>query len=98
MALAAVAADVAQARDVLLHLAAQLPLDHVLIVDQVRDPADLVLTELAGPDRGIDLELPANLAGAVRADAVDARQGHIDPLLVGNIHTCDTWHVSGLRR
>ena len=44
---AAIAADVAQPRDVLRHLPAQLAFDRVVLVEQGRDPGDLVLVQVA---------------------------------------------------
>ena len=47
---AAVAGDVPQPGDILRDLAAQLPFDVVIAVDDLADPADLVFGQLAGAD------------------------------------------------
>src|SRR5690348_13745840 len=58
---APVAADVAEPGDVLLHLPAELTLDHVLVVQQVRQPGQLVLVQVASPLLGVDGRLLAEL-------------------------------------
>src|SRR5215470_1869757 len=56
---AAVALDVLQTRDVLLHLPAQRALDGVLAVEQRRQPADVVVGQLLGAPLRIDPRLLA---------------------------------------
>src|SRR5436853_6992932 len=59
VAQAAVAADVAQPGDVLGHLAAQGTFDGVLLVEDTRQPADLVVGQLARPPLRVDAGLRA---------------------------------------
>src|SRR4051794_34051424 len=67
---AAVAADVAEPGDVLLDLAAELPLDDVLVVEQGRQLGQLVLGQLAGALVGIDRGPLAELRREERPDPI----------------------------
>ena len=71
---AAIAADISQPRDVLRHLATQLPLDNVILVQQGRDPRDFVFAQLAGTDMRIDARLVAQLSRDLRANPVQVLQ------------------------
>src|SRR4051794_30580206 len=65
---APIAADVAEPGDVLLDLAAKLPFDHVLVVEQRGQLGQFVLGQLAGTLVGIDRGPLAKLRGKERAD------------------------------
>src|SRR5262249_55349591 len=67
----AVAADVAEARDVLLDLPAELPLHRVLVIQERSQLGQVVFGEVAGPLVGIDPRPLAQLFGQVRPDPVD---------------------------
>src|SRR5262245_43478250 len=92
MAQTTVAADVLQALDRLRHLSAELTLDRRGLLDRHGDAADLVLGQLAGPHRRIDLGFGQDLLGAECADAVDVLQRDINALLTRNVYTRDTRH------
>src|SRR5205823_3294132 len=68
---AAVAADVAEARDVLLDRAAQRALDQHLLVEQPDDLRQLFFRQLLGAALGIDAGLLEDRQRVARADAVD---------------------------
>src|SRR5512135_3263052 len=71
---AAVAADVAEPGDALLHLATELPLHDVLVIEQRGELGQLVLGQVAGPLVGIDPRPRAELVGEERPDPVDVAQ------------------------
>src|SRR5205807_3262185 len=63
MAQAAIAAQIHQPLDVQAHLAAEVALDLVALLERLADAVDLVLGEVLGPLIGIDLRLLADLSG-----------------------------------
>ena len=63
-----------QPRDVLGHLPAKLTFDRVVLVQQRRHARDFVFAQFAGAGLRIDARLVAQLAGNLRADAVQVRQ------------------------
>src|SRR5262245_27073090 len=65
-----VAADLLQPGDVLEHLPLQGPFHGVFLVQDGRQPADVVVAQLLGPALGIDLGLLAQPQGRGRPDAV----------------------------
>ena len=76
-----------QPRDVLGHLPPQLALDDVVLVQQRRQPGQLVLAQLAGLSLRIDARLVAQLAGDLRAHAVQVRSART---IVGRSRDVDT--------
>ena len=88
-----VRAFVAQPRDVLLNLAAELALDDVVRLDQPGDAADLVLGELAGSHARVDPGLLQDAERQGRPDAVNVAQRNVDALVAGNVSAGDTWHT-----
>jgi hypothetical protein len=89
---AAEAADVAQAGDVLLLLAAERALDGVLAVEDAGDAGRLLLAQLARLALRVYLGLRAQLQRRRRADAPDVAQGDVRRLVVGQVDTEDTRH------
>jgi hypothetical protein len=77
-----ITADVLEPRNVRRHLAAQLPLDGVVLVEQGREPSEFVLVEIAGIGKRIDSGLVAEFACDPRPHAVQVLQG-VDRLLFG---------------
>jgi hypothetical protein len=80
---AAVAADVLKARDRLRDLAAQLTLDGVLALDQLRDLRDLFVREFARLHVGIEAEFLADLDGEVGTHAVEITEEIFRALSLG---------------
>ena len=66
MAQAAVRADLDQALDVERDLAAQVALDLVAAVDQLAEPVDLLLGEVADPGVRVDVRLGEDLLAVGR--------------------------------
>ena len=71
MAHAAVAADLIERLMFERHLAAQVALDLVSTVDDLAQPVDLVLGQIADAGVGVDAGLVEDLLAGRQADAVD---------------------------
>src|SRR5687767_3239175 len=67
---AAVAADVAKPRDVLLDAAAEGTLDHEVLVEVAVDLGDLVLGQRARLAAGVDVEVVAHLDRVLMTDTI----------------------------
>src|SRR5208282_2528290 len=89
---APIAADIAEPRDVLLNLATELALDHVLVVQQRGQLGQVVLCQVAGSLVGIDPGPNAKLFGEEGTNAVNVAQRNYRALVVGNIDTQNTRH------
>src|ERR1044072_6617453 len=92
VALAAVAAGLHQALDVLRALAAQVALDDEISVDLVAELRDLVLGEVADVGVRRDAELGEKLVRLGPADAVDVRETDLDALVQRDVDACYTSH------
>src|SRR3954447_13106020 len=86
MTMAAIAADVAQAGDVLLDRAAQSAFDQKALVDQADDLGQFLFGEVLGAALAVDAGFLQHLAAIGAADAVDVSQADPDRLVGGNIH------------
>src|SRR5262249_9613263 len=87
-----IAADVAQPGDVLEYLPLQRPLDGVFLVEDGRQPADLVVRQLLGTPLRIDARLFADAQRQGRADTVDVTEGNMRRLIARQVHTQNTRH------
>src|SRR5262245_35509484 len=96
MADAAVAADITQADDVLLHLATERPLDRVLAVEDAGQTADLVLGKIFRAALRVHFRLGAKLQGRGAANSVNVPQGNMRRLVGRNIHSQNTRHADSL--
>ncbi len=74
-------------RNVLGHLPAKLTFDDVILVQQRGEPRDFVFAQFARVRLRIDARLVAQLAGRLRADAVQVRQRDDRRTVVRNINT-----------
>ena len=92
MALAAVAVDFDEALDVLAHLAAEVALDGVVLVDEVADAEEFFVGEVARRRPGIHAGGLKELARAGGADAIDVAQRDFDALLVGDVDAGNPRH------
>src|SRR5690606_33897959 len=61
-------------------------------VDDAGELRKLIFTELVGTGVPIDLSFLKHRGGVDRANAIDVTKRDLDRLVVGDIHTCDTWH------
>src|SRR6266404_1781237 len=95
---APVGADLGEALDRLLALAAEVTLDLDLGVDVVAEPRDLVVGEVADLRVGREAERGCDLARRRLADAVDVRQPDLEPLLVRQVDSGDARQLSGSPR
>src|SRR5712692_681135 len=91
---AAVRADLAETLDRLRALAAEVAFDLQVSVDVVAQLRDLLVREVAHLRVGRQPECSADLLRGRLADAVDVRQPDLEPLLVRQIDSCDTCHVT----
>src|SRR5579871_2785791 len=94
MADAAIASEVHQALDRLLHLAAQIALDLVLLVDHVADMDLLLGRQLVAVARRIDLGLGKNLQRRAAPDSIDIGQRDFHPLVMRQLDSGDTCHAA----
>src|SRR5689334_11567165 len=74
VAIATIAANIAQSGDVLLDLPAKCALDRVLPVDNADDLGQFLFGQLLGPALGIDPGFLEDGPAVGAADAVDVRQ------------------------
>lgn len=93
MAETAVATNRDKATDILRNLTAQVTLDHVAVLEDLRDGRKVVLTQIARLEGRIDLgALTDSLCGG-RADTVEVRQGRLYALIVRNVYSKDSGHT-----
>ena len=93
MAITAVAADVLQALDVLLHLATQSTFNEVPAINDRVDHGELGFFNFIRALVAIDASFSQDVLGELCTDAMHVLQGVVDFLLLGNIDTGDAWHV-----
>src|SRR4051812_22871167 len=92
MTMAAIAADVAQASDVLLNGSPQRTFDEEALVDEADDLGQLFFGQVLGAPLAVDACFLEHLAAVGAADAVDVGQADPDRLVGGNVHARDTRH------
>src|SRR5206468_1469800 len=90
----AVAAQVHQALDVHRHLAAEVTLDLVGVLDDLADLARLVLGEVLGAGGEVDARLGDDVVRGLVADPVDVLQRDHSALVRGKIDAGDTSHLN----
>ena len=73
--------------------AAEVALNAVVLLDVRRDRVDLVLRDVVGLLRGVDLASRQNVISAFRPDTVDIAKREANVLLARDIHTHHSWHV-----
>src|SRR4051812_44770643 len=94
VARAAIAAEVHEALDRELHIAAQIALDAEVSFDRIADLADVVLVEIVAALVTRDAGLGEHDVRRVAADAVDVRECDLDPLVAREVNACNASHVS----
>ena len=92
MAHAAVRADLDQALDVERHLAAQVAFHLVSSVDQLAQPVDLLLGQIAHPCVGVDVALGKDLLSRRKSDAVYVGKRHLDAFFARDVDAGDARH------
>src|SRR6266516_432218 len=85
--------DLDLALDVLSHVAAEIALDLVAAVDEVADPDDLLVGEIANLAAPVEVHAGHDLPGPGGADPVDVPKGDVHPLVAGEVHACDPSHT-----
>ena len=96
MADTAVRADLTEALDRLLALAAQVALDLEVRVDVVAELRDLFVGEVLDLRVRVEAELRGDLARGRLANPVDVRQPDLEPLLVRKVDSGDACYRSAL--
>src|SRR5262245_5198594 len=90
---AAVALDTLQALQVHADLAAQIAFDDILaVLNRVHDLGKLLLGEILGANRRIDLRAGEDVLRVAGTDAVDRAQRDINALVRRNFNTNDAGH------
>src|SRR5207249_3755293 len=92
----AVRADLDEPLDVEGDLTAEVAFDLVATVDQLAQPVDLLLGQVAHPRVRVDVGLGEDLLGGRQADPEDVGQGDLDPLLARDVDTGNAGHRSAL--
>src|SRR6266704_3521399 len=87
-----VAADVDQPLDVHLDVLAQVSFDLALFLDDVADPAHLVLRQVLDLDALAHPRLAEDAIAARPADPEAVGQRDLDPLVLRQVHTVDACH------
>ena len=88
MTLAAIAANVLEALNILLHLAAKRALQNVILIEQLTDVGQFLIVQCAGFAVAINAGLDKNVLGKLRANAVDVLKSEKNLLALGNVDTC----------
>ena len=81
-----------QSLDVQGHLAAQVALDLVAPVDDLAQPVDLLVGQVADPGVRVDVGLGEDLLAGRQTDPEDVGQGDLDALLARDVDAGDTCH------
>src|SRR5271163_1928139 len=93
---AAVASEIHQPLDRLLHLAPQVALDLELPVDNIADADLLVGAQIVAVARGIDLGFGENFLRRAAADSIDIGQRDFHPLVMRQFYSGDACHMATL--
>ena len=94
MADATVAVDGLEALQIAGDLAAEVTLEHPLVLgDEVEDLVELLFGEVLRPHVGIQSGLFDEEIGPRGTDAVDVTEGVRDFLFRGDFYTEETWHI-----
>src|SRR5215470_2451542 len=92
MAQPAVAADVHQPLDVELNLTTQIALNTIFTINDLTNPADLLLSQVAHPRIGVDVRLLEDLRAVRAANAVDIANRNGDLLVSRDIYSANACH------
>src|ERR1700722_12464484 len=97
MAIAAIAADVAQPRDILRHRAAEAAFDEIIAIDDADDLGQFFFRQFLGAALEINLQFAKDRPAVGPADAEQIGQADPDWLIRWNIHARNTRHNRFLR-
>src|SRR5262249_14016963 len=96
MAQPAITADVTQAGNVLLHLAAERTFHRLFTVENAGQAADVVFRQVFGPPLRIDFRFAAQLQRRGRTDSVDVAKRNMGRFVVRKVHAENTRHLVSL--
>ena len=86
MADSAITTNFAKTGNILINLAAKLPFDNVVVIEQSGKTRDFVLFEILRTNGRINAGLSAKLARDLRADAVKVRQRDRRRTIIRNVN------------
>ena len=89
---ATIAAQIHQPFDVHGYVAAQITLDHIVMVDHFSDLNNFLIGQLIDPPFARNRRLFANLPGKAAANAMNISQRDIYTLVSRDIYTCNSSH------
>jgi len=87
-----VATDVAKSSDIALHDSTKRTFNLIGALDDARNPRDLILGQIFCLNLRFDLGFFENSFRHLRTDTVNVTKRILDPLIVWNVNTNDTWH------
>src|SRR6266508_2365461 len=90
----AIAPNLHQPLDVEVHLATEVTLNLVLAVDDLAQPAYLVLGQVADPGVRTNVGPLQDLPGRAGTDTINGRQSGLNPPIARNVYTSDSSHFS----
>ena len=88
MTLAAVATNVLEALNILLHLTTQCALQNVILIEQLADIGQFLVVKRAGFAVAINAGLDKNVLGKLGANTVNVLKSEKNLLALGNVDTC----------
>src|SRR5262249_1710730 len=94
MSHATITADVDQALDVQLDLAAQIALDAIFAVQDLADPPNLLLGQVAHSDVRVDVGFLENVKPIRVADTKDIGDRNLDLLVTRDVNPSNTCHTA----
>jgi hypothetical protein len=89
----AIAADLDQPLDILAHLLSQLTLYDVVLVYEIPDAIDFVVSQVSGLGFSVNASLVQDLDGGGATDSEYVTERNLDFLVAWNVHTGYTGHA-----
>lgn len=94
MSRASVTADFFKTLDILLDDMAELTFDTVFFLDHVTETIGIFGHEILGTSVRIDRKLLQNFLTRRKTDTKNVCQGYFNALIIWNVDTGDTYHIS----
>ena len=90
----AVATDIHEPFDTHLDLGPQLTFDQVFFLDQSTYPASLLFGPILRMRIPIETDFGEDLIRTRTPDAIDCGERYFTPLVVRNVYSSDSWHIT----
>jgi len=89
-----VGTDLDQSSNVAVNLATKIPLNHIILVDDLANPVDLLVGKLGnlGPRATDDICFVQNLISESGSDPIDPTQSHVRTLIIRYIYASYSDH------